>query len=114
MRHARNTCVTVSFDRVDFYEPIHLGELVVAKARVNFTGRTSLEVGVRVEAENLLTGERRHTNSCYVTFVAIDAQGRPISIPPIEPSTEDERRRYQAARVRRQRRLQDRGTESRQ
>ncbi len=112
MRHARNTCVTVSFDRVDFYEPIHLGELVVAKARVNFTGRTSLEVGVRVEAENLLTGERRHTNSCYVTFVAIDARGRPISIPSVEPTTEEERRRYQAAQVRRQRRLEERGTES--
>src|SRR4051812_48450070 len=80
IRHARQPCVTVSVDRVDFHQPIYLGELVTARASVNFTGRTSMEVGVRIEAENLLTGERRHTNSCYVTYVAIDDTGRPSQV----------------------------------
>ena len=77
IRHARSTCVTASVDRVDFREPIHLGDLVIMKCSVNFVGRTSMEVGVRVEAEDLQTGNRRHTNSCYLTFVAIDENGRP-------------------------------------
>lgn len=108
-RHARGPCVTVSMDRVDFLEPIHLGELVTAHASVNYAGRTSMEVGVRVEAENLLTGERRHTNSCYVTYVAIDAHGRPTPVPPIRPETEAEQRRYRAAERRRVRRLEEVG-----
>ena len=72
IRHAHRECVTVSVDKVDFREPIHVGELVTAKARVNFAGRTSMEVGVKVLAENVLTGDIRHTNSCYVTYVALD------------------------------------------
>ena len=72
MRHAGRPSVTVSIDRVDFVEPIYTGELVTCTARVNFVGRTSMEIGVRVEAENLLSGERRHTNTCLLTFVAID------------------------------------------
>ena len=72
IRHAQRICVTVSVDRVDFREPIHLGELVTMYASVNYTHRTSVEVGVRVEAEDLLTGVRRHTNTCYLTFVAVD------------------------------------------
>src|SRR5688572_8591922 len=105
IRHARSSCVTVSVDRVDFREPIHLGELVVMKASVNFAGRTSMEVGVRVEAEDLITGVRRHTNSCYLTFVAIDAAGRPVPVPPLLPETDIERRRHAAAEQRRRRRL---------
>lgn len=112
IRHARNQCVTVSFDRVDFLEPIHLGELVVAKATVNFVGRTSMEVGVRVEAENLLTGERRHTNTCYVTYVAIDKTGHPVRVPPIVLETEDQRRRHAAAQLRRATRLAERESEN--
>lgn len=111
IRHARRTCVTVSFDRVDFIEPIHLGELVVARARVDFVGRTSMEVGVRVEAENLVTGVRRHTNSCYVTFVAIDARERPTPVAPLLLETEDDRRRFEAARSRRELRLAERRAE---
>ena len=111
IRHARNDCVTVSVDRVDFREPIHLGDLVVMKASVNFVGRTSMEVGVRIEAENLLTGVRRHTNSCYLTFVAIDDNGRPIEVPPLLPETDGERRRHSAARDRRRRRLEERNAE---
>jgi uncharacterized protein (TIGR00369 family) len=111
IRHARQPCVTVSFDRVDFLLPIHLGELVTARARVNYVGRTSLEVGVKVEAEHLISGERRHTNSCYVTFVAIDATGHPVPVPPIVPETDDDRRRFEAARARRARRLDERRSE---
>lgn len=101
MRHARRTCVTVSVDKVDFREPIRIGELVTACARVNFTGRTSMEVGVKVEAENVITGEKRHTNSCYVTLVALDEHGRPAAIPELVPQTEEEQRRWERARVRR-------------
>jgi acyl-CoA hydrolase len=111
IRHARQNCVTVSVDRVDFREPIHLGDLVIMKSSVNFVGRTSMEVGVRVEAEDLSTGARRHTNSCYLTFVAIDRNHRPIEVPPIIPETEDEKRRYQAAQERRRRRLEERTAE---
>jgi acyl-CoA hydrolase len=111
IRHARSSCVTVSVDRVDFREPIHLGDLVVMKASVNYVGRTSMEVGVRVEAENLVTGVRRHTNSCYLTFVAIDTAGRPIPVPPLLPESADEHRRHAAAEQRRRRRLEERRAE---
>jgi len=83
------------------------------KASVNFAGRTSMEVGVRVEAEELLTGRRRHTNSCYLTFVAVDANGRPIEVPELIPETPDETRRYEAAKERRARRLEEREREER-
>jgi uncharacterized protein (TIGR00369 family) len=112
MRHARRSCVTVSVDRVDFHEPIHLGELVTAHASVNYVGRTSMEVGVRIEAEHLLTGKRRHTNSCYVTFVAIDQAGRPVPVPPLALETAEDRRRHAAAEARRRRRLEERQSEA--
>lgn len=112
-RHCRLHVVTASIDRVDFREPIHVGDLVVMKASVNFVGRTSMEVGVRVEAEELLTGRRRHTNSCYLTFVAVDRNGRPIEIPGLVPETDEDRRRFEAARQRREVRLKERETESR-
>jgi acyl-CoA hydrolase len=108
MRHARRPCVTVSVDQVDFREPIYLGELVTAVASVNFTGRTSMEVGVRVEAENVLSGQRRHTNTCYVTYVAVDERGRPAPVPPVLPETEAEKRRYAAAEARRTHRVKER------
>lgn len=112
-RHARRQCVTVSVDRVDFLEPIYLGELVTARASVNYAGRTSMEVSVEIEAEDLVTGRRRHTNSCYVTYVAIDEAGRPTPVPPVLPQTEDEWRRYRAAEARRARRLAERGRDPR-
>ena len=112
-RHSRASVVTVSIDRVDFREPIHLGDLVVMRASVNFVGSSSMEVGVRVEAEDLLTGRRRHTNSCYLTFVAIDRNGRPIDVPPLMPETVDEVRRHEAAAERRRRRLEERDAEAR-
>lgn len=110
-RHSRLSVVTASIDRVDFRQPILLGDLVVMKASVNYAGRTSMEVGVRVEAEELLTGRRRHTNSCYLTFVAVDRNGRPIDVPDLKPETPDEIRRYQAAKERRQRRIEERQRE---
>ncbi|MEX2152473.1 MAG: acyl-CoA thioesterase [Gemmatimonadaceae bacterium] len=111
LRHCRVSVVTASIDRVDFREPIHVGDLVVMKASVNFVGRTSMEVGVRVDAEDLLTGRRRHTNSCYLTFVAVDRNGRPIEIPEVVPETPEQVRRFQAAEQRRQLRLAERETE---
>jgi len=112
-RHSRASVVTASIDRVDFREPIHLGDLVVMKASVNYVGRSSMEVGVRVEAEELLTGRRRHTNSCYLTFVAVDRNGRPIDVPELTPETEEEMRRHTAAKERRRRRLEERQAEER-
>lgn len=111
IRHARTTCVTASIDRVDFREPIHVGDLVVMRASVNYVGRTSMEVGVRVEAEDMLTGLRRHTNSCYLTFVAVDRNGRPVEVPEVVPETDDEKRRFQSAVERRRRRLEERQAE---
>ncbi|KPJ83339.1 MAG: hypothetical protein AMS18_17535 [Gemmatimonas sp. SG8_17] len=110
-RHARNPCVTVAIDRVEFREPIHLGELVIAKANVDYVGRTSLDIGVRVEAENILTGERRHTNSCHMTFVAIDEHGQPTAVPPVKPESQQEREWYERAEERRRRRLVEPGAE---
>ena len=107
-RHCRKNVVTASIDRVDFREPIHVGDLVVMQASVNYVGRTSMEVGVRVEAEELLTGRRRHTNSCYLTFVAVDREGRPVEIPGVLAETPDEKRRFHAAEQRRQVRLAER------
>ena len=112
IRHARTSCVTASIDRVDFREPIHVGDLVVMKASVNFVGRTSMEVGVRVEAEDMIRGKRRHTNSCYLTFVAVDRDGRPVPVPELIAETPEQERRYEAARERRRRRLEERNAEA--
>jgi acyl-CoA hydrolase len=111
IRHARMTVVTASIDRVDFREPILVGDLVVMKASVNFVGRSSMEVGVRVEAEDMLSGRRRHTNSCYLTFVAVDRDGRPVEVAALRPESEEEVRRHNAAAARRRRRLEERQAE---
>lgn len=108
-RHAGSPSVTVSIDRVDFVEPIYTGELVTCTARVNFVGRTSMEIGVRAEAENLLTGDKRHTNTCLLTFVAIDGDHRPCAVPPLDLSDpEDERRAHDGKRRREVREQLDR------
>jgi acyl-CoA hydrolase len=112
IRHARRPCVTVSVDKVNFREPIRVGELVTALARVNFTGHSSMEIGVKVIAENVLTGEQRHTNSCYLTYVALDDNGAPTQVPPVEPETPDEKRRYNRAAKRRATRVMDRRYDS--
>lgn len=102
MRHAGRPTVTVSIDRVDFVEPIYTGELVTCTARVNFVGRTSMEVGVSVDTENLLTGQRRHTNTCLLTFVAIDDSHRPCPVPPLDLSDPEDDRRAREGRRRRE------------
>jgi acyl-CoA hydrolase len=108
IRHSNRPCVTVSVDKVNFREPIRVGELVTAYARVNFAGRTSMEVGVKVVAENVMTGDKRHTNSCYLTYVALDDKGEPTPVAPVVPESADEKRRYDRAAQRRATRVMDR------
>ena len=105
-RHSRANVVTASMDELDFHYPIKVGSLIVLKASVNYTGRTSMEVGVKVFSENTLTGEQRHTSSAYLTFVALGADGHPALIAPVIPETEDEIRRFEEGKERRMRRLQ--------
>lgn len=100
-RFSKQYAVTLSVDQVFFLQPIHVGELVTFRAAINFAGRTSMEVGIRVEAEEIRSGSRRHTNSCYFTMVAVDDEGRPVPVPDFAPATEIERRRHRAAELRR-------------
>lgn len=102
IRHARCAVVTASLDRMDFRTPVHPGELVILKSSVNLVGRTSMEVGVRVEVENLTTGEVRHAATCYLTYVAIDGAGRPREVAPLLLVTDEERRRHAKAARRRE------------
>jgi len=111
VKHSRANCVTASIDRLDFHNPVFIGDLVTLRASLNFTGRSSMEVGVRVESENLLTGKVRHTVSAYMTFVALDGQGRPTPIPPLILETPDERRRNREAQARREARLREKTKE---
>ncbi|MBA2564945.1 MAG: acyl-CoA thioesterase [Gemmatimonadetes bacterium] len=107
-RHAGRPTVTASFDEVDFRSPIEVGDIVTLHARVNYVGRTSMEIGVRVEAEDLVTREVRHTNSCYITMVAID-EGRPARVPQLLLETDEERARHERAGERRRVREERRG-----
>lgn len=104
-RHARQFVVTASFDHMDFLEPVMIGELVVLRASVNRAFRTSMEVGVKVWAENMLTADTHHVASAYLTFVALDHDRKPIPVPPLVPETDDEKRRYDEAGERREYRL---------
>jgi acyl-CoA hydrolase len=108
VKHSRCRVVTAGMDRMAFVTPVHVGELVSFSASVNATWRTSMEVGVRVEAENPRTGERRHTSSAYLTMVAVDDDGRPIEVPPLVSETDEQRSREAEAQVRRRNRLQER------
>ena len=101
-RHAGHVCVTAAIDELSFLQPVYLGDVLIVRARVNDVGRTSLEVGVRVEAEPWRGGERRHTTSAYLVMVALDDDGRAVAVPPLIVETEDERRRQAQARIRRQ------------
>jgi len=105
VRHARCAVVTASVDHMTFLHPVHIGELIVLKSSVNRVFRTSMEVGVRVEVENLVTGGKRHTSSAYLTFVALDKSGLWVAIPCVIPETEEEKRRYEEAEQRRVYRL---------
>jgi acyl-CoA hydrolase len=108
IKHSRCRVVTAGMDRMTFNEPIHVAELVTFTAAVNAAWRTSMEVGVRVEAEQPRTGERRHTNTAYLTMVALDEDGRPTPIPPLTVESDDERRREREAQTRRRNRLAER------
>ncbi len=105
LRHARCPVVTASVDHMSFLHPVHIGELILLRSSVNRVFNTSMEVGVKVWVENLRTGERRHTSSAYLTFVAINAEGKRCPLAPVIPETEDEKRRYDEALRRRQYRL---------
>ena len=108
VKHSRQRVVTVGMDRMTFLEPIHIGELVTFTASVNAAWRTSMEVGVRVEAEQPREGRLRHTNTAYLTMVALDDDGRPTEVPPLEAVSDDERRREREAQTRRRNRLSER------
>jgi acyl-CoA hydrolase len=108
IRHARLPVVTASVDSLQFLHPVHSGELILLRSSVNRAFHTSMEVGVKVMTENLLTGERLHTCSAYVTFVALDEAGKPAPVPPVAPESEEEKRRYREAGERREYRLAQR------
>jgi acyl-CoA hydrolase len=108
IKHSRQRVVTAAMDRMAFLYPIYVGELVTLSAAVNAAWRTSMEVGVRVEAENPRTGEVRHTNTAYLTMVALDEHGEPASVPPLMVTDETERRRLREAEMRRANRLAER------
>ena len=115
-RYSRHYAVTLSVDQVVFREAIHVGELVTFQASVNYTGRTSMEIGIRVTAEDLADQRVRHTNSCYFTMVALDPAGRSVPVPPLVPVTPDQQRRHAAALLRRElrREIEQRSREIRQ
>ncbi|KPN70912.1 acyl-CoA thioesterase [Neisseria sp. 83E34] len=105
-RYSGHYCVTLSVDKVTFKEPIHVGELVTFLASVNHVGRTSMEVGIRVEAQNIRERTVRHTNSCYFTMVAVD-NGKPVAVPPLQITNERQQCRFEAAEARKRIRLQE-------
>jgi acyl-CoA hydrolase len=108
IKHSRRRAVTAAMDRMAFLHPVHVGELLTCSASVNAVWRTSMEVGVRVEAENPLSGERRHTSTAYLTMVALDDAGEPTPAPALLVETEAERRRQREAETRRRHRLAER------
>jgi acyl-CoA hydrolase len=106
LKHARSNVVTASVDRMDFLAPVYIGDLLRMIASVNYVHKTSMEIGVRVEAENPLTGQTRHTGTCYLTCVALDENGRPKPVPALSADTEEEKRRWVEAETRRKVRLE--------
>jgi acyl-CoA hydrolase len=108
MRHAGKPVVTVAMERVEFLVPIRVGTFLIANARINHTGRSSMEVGVEVYAEDMPGGRRVHTNSCLVTMVAVDSDGRPSPVPPLQLETPEDKERWAAAEQRRKARLSGR------
>jgi acyl-CoA hydrolase len=107
-RHSGETCVTAAVDSLNFLAPARSGETLIVKAAVNRSWRSSMEIGVHVAAENSHSGETRHVVSAYLTFVALDNHGRPTSVPPVEPVTDTEKRRFEQAGQRREARLKGR------
>jgi acyl-CoA hydrolase len=112
VRHTRRICVTASIDRLDFHKPAFIGNLVTVKAGINMTGTTSMEIGARVETEDLLTGVVTHLASAYLTFVALDENKKPVKVPPLKAKTDEDSRRYREALARRELRLSEKKKES--
>lgn len=108
MRHAQQRVVTVALDQMTFRQPIRIGDLVTLTAEVSYVGRTSMEAEVRVEAENPVSGEKTHTNTAYLVYVAMNEQGRPVSVPPLLPETEKEHSRMEKGRLRQEYRMKQR------
>ena len=106
LRHARCPVVTASVDHMNFLQPVHIGQLILLRSSVNRVFQTSMEVGVKVWVEDLRTGGRVHTSSAYLTFVAVDASGKCLGVPPVIPETAEEKRRYEEALKRREYRLE--------
>ena len=100
-RHAGINCVTASIDRMNFYAPVYVGNLLILKGTVNYVGNTSMEIGVRIEAQDPTSRKTAHTGSCYLTYVALDSKGRPTPIPKLLPTTPDEKKRFKQALARR-------------
>ena len=105
MSHAQKKVVTVSIDSMTFRQPIKLGDLVILNSEVTYTGHTSMEAAVEVVAENPITGERTHTNTAYLVYVALDDEGRPTSVPPLKAETEEDKRKLEQGQARQKRRL---------
>ncbi|MBN2808716.1 MAG: acyl-CoA thioesterase [Deltaproteobacteria bacterium] len=97
IRHARSNAVTASIDRLDFHSPVYIGDLVTLTASLNLVKRSSMEIGVRVESENMISGKTHHTASAYLTFVALDQEGKSLEVPPLILESADEKRRHQEA-----------------
>jgi len=111
MRHAQRRVVTVAIDQMVFRQSIRIGDLVILNAQVAYAGRTSMEAEVQVTAENPVTGERTHTNTAYLVYVALDKNGQPTRVPPLLAETDEEKKRMQQAQLRQNRRLtQDQNT----
>jgi len=107
-RHCRCPVVTAEVDRVVFCNPIKVGQMMILRASVNYTHRTSMEIGVRVESEDPKTGIKKHTSTAYLTFVALDEDGKPTKIPPVLPETDKEEERFKQAKIRRFERIEKR------
>jgi len=109
LTHARTNVVTASVDRMDFYSPVFIGDMLRLSASINYVHRTSMEVGVRVEAENPITGEIRHTGTCFLTYVGLDKNRSPALLPGLKLETDDDNRRWAEAQARRKNRLREIG-----
>ncbi len=111
VRHCRSNAVTASVDRIDFHHPAYIGDLLVIKASMNMVGKTSMEIGARVEAERLLSGDRYHIASAYLTYVSLDEDLKPNPVPPLIAETDAEKRRNREAQTRRKTRLDEKHRE---
>ncbi len=109
LKHARTNVVTASVDRMDFYSPVYIGDMLRLNASINFVHRTSMEVGVRVEAENPFTGEVRHTGTSFLTYVGLDRNRKPTTVPALKLETDEDKRRWAEAQERRKARLKEIG-----